>query len=290
MVVLPQGGVEDRPSDARKVLGLAAGALQLSDAGCGGRDVFVQSTSGNRQLKAGSRMLFEVPFDGTNSGGGRGVGAGANPLRGTPAPGRESAVPKTSVANAATPSPRKRKVTVDSEPSQDKHGATAAAASKRPRLAPVSVAATATPAASAVAPASKASRAGTKTASVGVWSSEDTCFYKLAGALKPEHIGFDYDDTLATRSTDTVMPGVISTIKALSQTHSIVVYSNQMGVEKNKTTHAAVQALFDSFGRQVGEWESRGAGGWVGGWAALSHLLARALSFFLSVARSSSMS
>jgi len=62
LVVLSQGDVEDRPADARKLLGLGSGAVQLAASGCGGRDVFVQSTSGNRGLLAGSRMLFEVPF------------------------------------------------------------------------------------------------------------------------------------------------------------------------------------------------------------------------------------
>jgi hypothetical protein len=63
LVVLGQNGsVEDQPSESRALLGLEAGAVELSDAGCGGHDVFVQSTSGNRQLKAGSRMLFEVAF------------------------------------------------------------------------------------------------------------------------------------------------------------------------------------------------------------------------------------
>ena len=63
LVVLSQGDVEDRPADARRLLGLKSGAVQLADTGCGGRDVFVQSTSGNRGLLAGSRMLFEVPFN-----------------------------------------------------------------------------------------------------------------------------------------------------------------------------------------------------------------------------------
>ena len=54
--------VEDTASTARALLGLAAGAVKLSSAECGGRDVFVQSTSGNRQLKPGSKMLFEVEF------------------------------------------------------------------------------------------------------------------------------------------------------------------------------------------------------------------------------------
>eukprot|EP00729_Bicosta_minor_P021078 gene21078-29755_t len=62
IVVLSNGMVEDTASTARALLGLAAGAVKLSSAECGGRDVFVQSTSGNRQLKPGSKMLFEVEF------------------------------------------------------------------------------------------------------------------------------------------------------------------------------------------------------------------------------------
>ena len=63
LVVLSQGDVEDRPADARMLLGLKSGAVSLASTGCGGRDVFVQSTSGNRGLLPGSRMLFEVPFN-----------------------------------------------------------------------------------------------------------------------------------------------------------------------------------------------------------------------------------
>jgi DNA 3'-phosphatase len=89
-----------------------------------------------------------------------------------------------------------------------------------------------------------------------VWSCRDTCHYKLAAAstFKPGKLffGFDYDDTLAYRSTDNVMAGVASTLQTLAKTHSIVVFSNQMGVEKNKTTNKAVQKLFDSFVSQVG--------------------------------------
>ena len=89
LVVLSQGDVEDRPADARKLLGLGSGAVQLAASGCGGRDVFVQSTSGNRGLLAGSRMLFEVPF----SPAGKKRKAVATGVTGSQSPGTKRAVP-----------------------------------------------------------------------------------------------------------------------------------------------------------------------------------------------------
>ena len=64
LVVLSRDGVvEDRTAEARALLGISgSGSVQLSADACGDYTVFVQSTSGNRQLKAGTRMLFERPL------------------------------------------------------------------------------------------------------------------------------------------------------------------------------------------------------------------------------------
>ena len=93
MVVLHQdGSVEDQSSESRALLGLRSGAVQLSDAECGGHDVFVQSTSGNRMLKAGSRMLFEVAC-GAAAAPKRHPDPGASAME---APGRKRSKPASS--------------------------------------------------------------------------------------------------------------------------------------------------------------------------------------------------
>ena len=62
VVLCGDGTVEDRPAEARGLLGVScSGTVQLSAVICGeAHTVFVQSTSGNRQLKVGTRMLFEM--------------------------------------------------------------------------------------------------------------------------------------------------------------------------------------------------------------------------------------
>jgi hypothetical protein len=80
VVLSSDGTAEDRPDEARALLGISgAGKARLSAAECGEHSVFVQSTSGNRQLKAGTRMLFETPPTATAAAAAAAAAAGAVP-------------------------------------------------------------------------------------------------------------------------------------------------------------------------------------------------------------------
>jgi hypothetical protein len=80
VVLSPDGTVEDRPAEARALLGISSsGKARLSAAECGEHAAFVQSTSGNRQLKPGTRMLFETPLATTGADTAASAGAKRQP-------------------------------------------------------------------------------------------------------------------------------------------------------------------------------------------------------------------
>ena len=71
----------------------------------------------------------------------------------------------------------------------------------------------------------------------------DTCYYKLApkNISQTDIIGFDFDDTLMERGTDNLIDGAKEYLLKVHKNHHIVIFSNQKGITKNKTTHEEVQ-------------------------------------------------
>lgn len=80
-----------------------------------------------------------------------------------------------------------------------------------------------------------------------MWSNTDSCYYKCNIDPTKPCIGFDFDDTLVQLRTSRVLPGRLSKLEKLSETHNIIVFSNQEGVSKRKTTNLKVQQLMDAF-------------------------------------------
>ena len=78
-----------------------------------------------------------------------------------------------------------------------------------------------------------------------MFSSIDTCYYKLATIRNLPICAFDFDDTLVKLHETTILPNVQDILSSLIKTHDIVIFSNQMGISKNKTTHEEVQSRFE---------------------------------------------
>ena len=80
-----------------------------------------------------------------------------------------------------------------------------------------------------------------------MFSSIDACYYKLATIRNLPICAFDFDDTLVKLHETTILPNVLDILSSLIVTHDIVIFSNQMGISKNKTTHEEVQSRFKIF-------------------------------------------
>lgn len=86
------------------------------------------------------------------------------------------------------------------------------------------------------------------------WSNIEGCYYNaneingITDALNSKIVAFDFDDTLVSRKTKEILPNVK---EVLNEWHKkgcqVVVFSNQMGITKNKTTHEEVQQHFENF-------------------------------------------
>ena len=77
-----------------------------------------------------------------------------------------------------------------------------------------------------------------------MFSSKDTCYYKLVPLRNLPICAFDFDDTLVKLHETTILPNVLDTLQTLRETHDIVIFSNQMGISKGKTSHDEVQSRF----------------------------------------------
>jgi len=82
------------------------------------------------------------------------------------------------------------------------------------------------------------------------WQRKDTCYYKLYPQTRSAYL-FDFDDTLVKLRTSIPLLNVIPHLIDLYKTHDLVVFSNQAGIEDGKTTNFEVQALMDSFAKQI---------------------------------------
>ena len=85
------------------------------------------------------------------------------------------------------------------------------------------------------------------------WSNIEGCYNNANGiALNSAFVAFDFDDTLVSRKTKEILPNVK---EVLNEWHKkecqVIVFSNQMGITKNKTTHEEVRRHFENFMRIV---------------------------------------
>ena len=89
------------------------------------------------------------------------------------------------------------------------------------------------------------------------WSSTgDTCFYndnlsEDKSLIVKDFIGFDFDDTLVSFKKKEILPNVTDTLKLLSKTYNIVIFSNQLGVKRSKVSNKEVQEIFETFIKSV---------------------------------------
>ena len=79
-----------------------------------------------------------------------------------------------------------------------------------------------------------------------MWKQHKTIYYKLYHVTKPV-ILFDFDETLVDLRTSNPKPFVIDWFRKMSSKYDFIVISNQMGVEKKKTTNEKIQTLMDEF-------------------------------------------
>ena len=83
-----------------------------------------------------------------------------------------------------------------------------------------------------------------------MWNNTDTCYYRLGDIVgkKGDVYAFDFDDTLVRRHSPIPLPNVIERLNEIIKGgNHIVVFSNQKGIEKKKTSHEEVQSIMNSF-------------------------------------------
>lgn len=80
-----------------------------------------------------------------------------------------------------------------------------------------------------------------------MWTTYETCSYKLSDIKDRPFIGFDFDDTLVKLRTNEPLPNVKDKLEELYRDFNIVIFSNQNGVQKGKCTHELVRNNFDTF-------------------------------------------
>ena len=80
------------------------------------------------------------------------------------------------------------------------------------------------------------------------WIQEDSCYYSLVNYNNHlPYILFDYDDTLAEKFTSNPLNNIKSKLLSLVENHNIVIFTNQMGISKNKNSHQHLRLLFNEF-------------------------------------------
>jgi bifunctional polynucleotide phosphatase/kinase len=84
------------------------------------------------------------------------------------------------------------------------------------------------------------------------WATTGSCSHMIAIDPDKPIYAYDFDDTLVRLRTATPLPGRLDTLREQAKTHNIVVFSNQAGVSKGKTTHPAIRGLMESFMKLVG--------------------------------------
>lgn len=80
-----------------------------------------------------------------------------------------------------------------------------------------------------------------------MWNSHETCHYIYSNDTFSTYlpiIGFDFDGTLIDFKTDKINDNIIIMLNKFVNQYNIVVFSNQLGINRNKTTHEVVRARF----------------------------------------------
>ncbi|MBE18137.1 MAG: DNA 3'-phosphatase [Nitrospinae bacterium] len=86
------------------------------------------------------------------------------------------------------------------------------------------------------------------------WLNKQTCYYFIDKDTKDtnEFIAFDFDDTLVDLKTKNILDNVLNTLTQLYNTgYRLVIFSNQMGISKKKTTHKEIRDIFMKFRKHI---------------------------------------
>ena len=84
------------------------------------------------------------------------------------------------------------------------------------------------------------------------WNNKDSCYFKIVNFdNKKPVISFDYDDTLCQKFTSNIISGVENSLLNLLKEYNICVFTNQLGIDKAKTTHKEVQSRLDDFTKKL---------------------------------------
>jgi len=86
------------------------------------------------------------------------------------------------------------------------------------------------------------------------WLNKQTCNYFIDCDTKDtnEFIAFDFDDTLVDLKTKNILDNVLNILTQLYNTgYRLVIFSNQMGISKKKTTHKEIRDIFMKFRKHI---------------------------------------
>ena len=87
-----------------------------------------------------------------------------------------------------------------------------------------------------------------------MWNNKETCYYRIGNIPSCDGCvyAYDFDDTLVRRNSSIALPNVIERLKKMIEDgNHIVVFSNQNGIEKKKTSHENVQGIMDLFSESL---------------------------------------
>lgn len=87
-----------------------------------------------------------------------------------------------------------------------------------------------------------------------MWNNKETCYYRIGNIASCDGCvyAYDFDDTLVRRNSSIALPNVIERLKKMIEDgNHIVVFSNQNGIEKKKTSHENVQGIMDLFSESL---------------------------------------
>ena len=85
------------------------------------------------------------------------------------------------------------------------------------------------------------------------WTNYNTCFYCLDEVSNQKSfISFDYDDTLCEKYTSNILDNVKNKLEELNKNYNICIFTNQMGISKERTTHEKVRDIMVDFKKKIG--------------------------------------
>ena len=81
-----------------------------------------------------------------------------------------------------------------------------------------------------------------------VWNVNDTCYYNIENFDSTKKIvSFDYDETLCEKFTSILLPNVEKKLMNLFKEYNVCIFTNQLGISKEKTTHHELQSRLQEF-------------------------------------------